>query len=391
MLSELRRHKSIIFILFIIYLLLTQTTIIGQGLIRFFPTVILLMIMFLGIPCCLGNLKSSKLSFLPWFLLYMTVNSLLTTSAYGNTFMTLLRSTYWISVYAIAWTIFRNMTFVSGDNKDNRKRDKRLFYLALLFGLFFLFIHSSSTIYIDEEGIGDNLVFYPLMLLPWLSTIQSKSLKWGALLLFFIIVIVSLKRSAFIVILSVLFLNFLFDFLYRKRFTFQKFLVCTLLLCSSYVVYISMYDRFDSMITRMEMMGEDGGNGRDYIYQNVWDRYLSGGFVSRCFGAGFDMVRHTDKSFRPVSAHNDFLEVLFDFGVVGLIFYLLIHLSLIKWTIRLFRARSQLAFPVLISYVCFLVMSMVSHLILYPTYFGLLVSFWAYAECRQRKPQYSLA
>ena len=89
-----------------------------------------------------------------------------------------------------------------------------------------------------------------------------------------------------------------------------------------------------------------------------------------------------------MSAHNDFLEVMYDFGLVGLLFYVLIHLSLIKWTIRLFRNGSPFAFPVLISYVCFFVMSMVSHLILYPTYFGLLTAFWAYAECKDRVLRY---
>ena len=387
--SALKVHKTHLFILFIIYLLLSQTTIIGQGLIRFLPTVILFIIMCLGIPCSFRNLRFSKLSFLTWFFLYMLVNSLLTTSAYGNFFTTYLRSTYWISVYAIAWTIFKSVSLASSDSLTNSKRDRNVFYLACLFCLLFLFLHSSSAVYVEEEGLGDNQVFYSLMLLPWVSTVQSKGLKWGALFLIFIVVVISLKRSAFIIILSVLFLNFIYDFLYRKKLSFQKILVCSLLLCFSYIVYVFIYDRFDSMITRMEMMGEDGGNGRDYIYQNVLDRYLSGGMASKCFGVGFDMVRHNDTSFHPVSAHNDFLEVLYDFGAIGFVFYILIHFSLIKWTFRLFRARSQLAFPVLISYVCFIVMSMVSHLILYPTYFGLLVSFWAYAECKDRELQYS--
>ena len=102
---------------------------------------------------------------------------------------------------------------------------------------------------------------------------------------------------------------------------------------------------------------------------------------------GFDTVKGKDITM-ALSAHNDFLEVLYDFGAIGFIFYVLIHLSLIKWTLRLFRARSELAFPVLISYVCFIVMSMVSHLILYPTYFGLLTAFWAYAECKDNELQY---
>lgn len=389
MMSALKVRRTHLFILFIIYLLLSQTTIVGQGLMRFFPTVILFIIMCLGIPCSFGNMRLSKLSFLTWFLLYIIVNSLLTTSAYGSFFTTLLRSTYWISVYAVAWTIFKSMSLLSRDSWTNRKRDRKVFYITCLFCLFFLFSYFSSAAYVEDECLGDNRVFYSLMLLPWVSTVQSKGLKWCSLFMIFIVVIISLKRSAFIIILLVLFLNFIYDFLYRKKFSIQKFLVCSLLLCSSYIVYVSLYDRFDSMITRMEMIEEDGGNGRDYIYQNVLDRYLSGGIASKCFGFGFDMVRHNDKSFHPVSAHNDFLEVLYDFGAIGFIFYIFLHFSLIKWGFLLFRARSRLAFPVLISYVCFFVMSMVSHLILYPTFFGILVSFWAYAECEDRELQYS--
>ena len=362
MMSALKGHRTILFVLFIIYLLLSQTTIIGQGLIRFLPMVFLFFIMCIGIPCSIRNLRFSRLSFLVWFLLYILANSLLTTSAYGSVFTTILRSTYWISIYAIAWTVFNNMSLTPDDNLSSR-RDRRMFYLACLFSLFFLFVHSSSIIFVEEEGLGDNKVFYSLMLLPWISMIQTKGLKWGALLLICIVVVMSVKRSAFIIMLIVLLLNFVYDFLYRTTSAGHRILIGFLLICSSYIVYVSIYDRFDNMMTRMEMIGEDGGNGRDYIYQNVWERYLSGGMTSKCFGAGFDMVRHTDNSFHPVSAHNDFLEVLYDFGAIGLIFYILIHLSLIKWVFRLLRARSQLAFPVLISYVCFVVMSLVSHLI----------------------------
>ena len=192
----------------------------------------------------------------------------------------------------------------------------------------------------------------------------------------------ALKRSAIIILIGATALVFYSDFLFRKRLLQSKVVFTALLVIMGlFTIFQYKADSITNVSQRFDLIKDDGGSGRDIIYMDVYNRYVNGTVFNQILGRGFDSVSGSDKTM-SLSAHNDFLEVLYDFGIIGFIFYLLIHLSLVKWILRLYRARNQLLFPVLVSYVCFIIMSMVSHLILYPTYFGLLIAFWAYAECK---------
>ena len=186
--------------------------------------------------------------------------------------------------------------------------------------------------------------------------------------------------------MSVLVILYFRDFLYKNN-NLKQWILGIVVIISCILVYQNFSSSLSDVSQRFEMIEDDGGNGREMIYKDVIERYASSDIVSQLFGKGYNSVTGTDKT-RALSAHNDFLEVLYDYGAIGFVFYLLIHLSLIKWAILLFRRKSPMAFPVLVSYVCFIVMSMVSHLIIYPTYFGLLTSFWAFAECKDRQISY---
>lgn len=80
------------------------------------------------------------------------------------------------------------------------------------------------------------------------------------------------------------------------------------------------------------------------------------------------------------SAHNDFLEVLYDYGIIGFIMFIYLHVRVAKTTYKLHKHRSSYFIPYMVSFIIFVVMSIVSHLIIYPTYFCCLVAFWAYIE-----------
>lgn len=92
-----------------------------------------------------------------------------------------------------------------------------------------------------------------------------------------------------------------------------------------------------------------------------------------------------------LSAHNDFLEVLFVTELIGLILYLLLHIYLIKRLFFLKRNKSELFLPYLASYITMFIMSMVSHLILYPTYFTFLATFWGAVEGQLYKKRFGVS
>lgn len=299
-------------------------------------------------------------------------------STEGSRLMTFLKSTYWCWVYFIAYTIFSYRSI------GEKHFDNVILMIVILFTVSFNYSHISRIVEFDL--IGDNAVFYPLLMLPWIACVSNTTKRWIMVAIVALCAITALKRSGIIILsISVLFLYYN-DFMYKKRLKAKTIIAAFFILIGVLAIYHYKADSISDINQRFSMLEEDGGSGRDDIYKDVIARYASADLVQQILGQGFDSVRgeSTDTTL-ALSAHNDFLEVMYDFGIVGLLFYVLIHLSLIKWTVRLFRSGSPLAFPLLISYICFFVMSMVSHLIIYPTYFGLLTAFWAYAEFRDRE------
>ena len=77
------------------------------------------------------------------------------------------------------------------------------------------------------------------------------------------------------------------------------------------------------------------------------------------FGHGFDAVEAN----LGQSAHNEYLEILYDFGIIGFLIFFLIILLLIKCYKQSFN-RPVFAFAL----VSMLVTMMFSHIIIYPTF-----------------------
>ena len=371
-------NKNIIIIFFVLYLLLSPTTLVSVGIMRFFPTLALILISIFGLISWSGSRSSRMNLIVTCFALFIVFNALVTESAYGNILITLIKSTYWIWLYFLSFVSFKN------ECPDSKKYQKSVALISLVMMSVFYISHRLHITEIGNEN-GDNVIFYSLMLIPWISLIHNIRLKWLIIVLLSLCVLLSLKRSSTIIMVCCVAIIYYSDFLHNKKLRVSTIFTGVLiaLLFAGVLYFVS--DKTAIVIQRFESIEDDGGSGRDEIYDDVYRRYISSTPDRQIIGHGFDAVRKDSSFFVPLSAHNDFLEVMYDFGIIGLLFYVLIHLSLIKWTIRLFRNGSPLAFPVLISYVCFFVMSMVSHLILYPTYFGLLTAFWAYAECKDRE------
>lgn len=372
----IRSFRKFLILLFIIYLTLASTPIVQAGFMRFFPTLCLLVIAFCGTCSFATGKKANMGTIVAFFSVYIIFCALIHTSVEGSKLITFLKSTYWCWVYFIAYTIFSYKSF------EDKRFDNVILMIVILFTLSFNYSHISSIVELDL--IGDNVVFYPLLMIPWIACVSNTTKRWIMVAIVALCAITALKRSGIIILsISVLFLYYN-DFMYKKRLKTKSIIAAFFILISILAIYHYKADSISDINQRFSMLEEDGGSGRDDIYKDVINRYVNSNLAQQIFGQGFDSVRGKDTAM-ALSAHNDFLEVMYDFGLVGLLLYVLIHLSLIKWTIRLFKAGSPLAFPVLISYVCFFVMSMVSHLILYPTYFGLLTAFWAYAECKDRE------
>jgi O-antigen ligase len=127
-------------------------------------------------------------------------------------------------------------------------------------------------------------------------------------------------------------------------------------------------------MSRFSSIAEDGGSGRSGIYREVLQIQAESDIWNWIIGNGYNTV--AQKTSQLLSAHNDWQEVLYDYGLVGLFIYITLHLLLVQKIRSLVQSKNEYAPVLAMSYVMFLLMSLTSHLIIYPTYFLYLVALW---------------
>ena len=109
------------------------------------------------------------------------------------------------------------------------------------------------------------------------------------------------------------------------------------------------------------------GSGRPEVFNDTIFRIIKSTPIDALIRHGFDTV--ILESPFGLSAHNDWLETLYDYGIGGFLLYLMLHFSLIKKSFILIRKKSVYAPSFTASYMLFLFKTLTLHLILYPTYF----------------------
>lgn len=234
--------------------------------------------------------------------------------------------------------------------------------------------------YMDLES--SNEIYYPLLFSPWLLMLKNEKVKFLCFVLLGIAVLYSTKRSALLayVLIAVPYYIQLGQRIFRTRF-FALFLLVFLAIGS-----VAVFDRIDSLMdnrltTRIENVGEDRGSGRLDIWNEVVKQQKCSSFTEWIFGHGHNSVQKYVIVFgKGFSAHNDYLQVLFDYGIFSLLLIFSFLFLLIKRLFRLYHTKSIYFIPYYASIVLFLVLTMVSHLIKYPTYFVFLTIFWGAIE-----------
>lgn len=181
--------------------------------------------------------------------------------------------------------------------------------------------------------------------------------------------LLSAKRTAFIVLVLAFSLPYMIRLLRSGRKNKLRTIVSLIVLL---LLIVYLYDyllvRFNiTIFERFQSISEDGGSGRLDIYSSVIEAFRNSGIMNKLLGHGYNGVFNYGVTY--TSAHNDFLEVLYDNGLIGLLLYLSFIVKLIITTIKLLKSGKEIACAVLSALMVFLCMSITSHLIIYPTYF----------------------
>ena len=107
-------------------------------------------------------------------------------------------------------------------------------------------------------------------------------------------------------------------------------------------------------------------------------RQFDSSILEWMFGHGYNSVM--DTVLWGLSSHCDYLEILYNYGIVAEILFIYFILILIKKAVRLVRVNSIYGNGYISSVVIFLVASLPSHMLTYSTYFLSICFFWGYME-----------
>ncbi len=231
-------------------------------------------------------------------------------------------------------------------------------------------------------------IYFSLGLFPFaLQLLKNSKVKTGVIVLELLAVFMVNKRTALISFAIALVVYLLIDACTKERSkigaTVKTILIATVGIVLFYRISRYIDDKYNMNIYyRLFRLAEDGGSGRSDIYERVWEGFQKSSFIEMVFGHGMNTA---GKIGGAGQAHNDFLEILYNYGILPFVSVVVFYLSLIVEGIRLVRRESPYAAAFAFSLIVGLFLAMFSYFTIYYTYVTCIMAFWGYAMAMEDK------
>ncbi len=204
------------------------------------------------------------------------------------------------------------------------------FFIMALPLLSYQFIVSIRTTQIVKmrDDVVDNSIYILIGLLPFAFFFNKKFLTLSSLLIIWFFMVESNKRAA-ILCGSIAILIFIYQviFISKYKYKIQAFIFPIIFLSvMSYATY-NIYSQNEFLSQRIDLMIDGDASGRDWIIGNHFDAwYTSNDIMTLIFGFGYN------SSFQITGnvAHNDWIDMLGSFGILGVTLYLFLWYYLIR-------------------------------------------------------------
>ena len=257
-----------------------------------------------------------------------------------------------------------------------------LVLFGIAFYMNFSFLSFIRIDYGEEIGIS-NLVYWCLCAVPFFFLIRNKWLMYLFLVATVIVILLTGKRSANICLFLML-ISFLLFF--RKRGGSTKNILFIIVGGTALFFIINNYLSYavEGVMDRMSNIEDSEGSGRIPLYKDVFKVIETNSIFDWLVGRGYGSISIT----KHTNAHNDALQMLFEYGLVGLVFYLFILWNAIKSTRVLYKYKSPFFMGYLVSLIIFVVLGMVSNLVVFNSYFAFICAYWGIAECEISQYKY---
>lgn len=210
-------------------------------------------------------------------------------------------------------------------------------WVFALFGVavFRFFDNQMSTIQvqllegIDSDEVTNNMGYLFVALIPSVALFRHKSfLQYGMMIFCMAFIVMGMKRGAIIVGVLLMLYFLYFNYRYHQSMSKTKVLFFSALIVIA-AVYIVQYmmETSDYFMARIAQTEEGGSSGRDAIYEHFWNHFKNEtDNVKFIFGNGANATLGIYINY----AHNDWLEIAINQGVLGLVAYAFYWLCFLK-------------------------------------------------------------
>lgn len=208
------------------------------------------------------------------------------------------------------------------------------FFLLILPVIIYRFFTNESNIllesYSDNPDVVNNLAYMFVSMLPFIFLIKKRRLISTFLMLIIIMFVIQGAKRGAIIAASIGLLMY-FYYMIKTIEKNQRILgyfgaAIVILLLSAFAYRTSMSDEF--MLNRMASILEGDSSDRNILYAAIFNSwYNSNNVLNLLFGYGLaGSLKLTGGGY----AHNDWLELLSNFGLTGILAYIFLFYSAVK-------------------------------------------------------------
>lgn len=230
--------------------------------------------------------------------------------------------------------------------------------------------------------------YYSLYMLPLVLVYPSKIGKTCLTIIVSLAVFSSVKRGGVLALALAMIAYIITNQLVSKQGKFKKIIIgfCVLTAFIAIFAYIgTMGD--NNIFERFESIQEDNGSGRTDVWAEAWRLITEQGIFTYFVGNGFNTVVHNSRY--VLSAHNDYLEAWFDFGLIGMLLYIISLCLLFKDIFECLKTKKEYAPAMSVLGALIIVLTMISHIAIY-YWFNVIVLCIAYFEGRYNREKRKL-
>ena len=264
---------------------------------------------------------------------------------------------FYFSTKIFFWVI-SSMTFYYVYKKEIINLDKIRLMLSS-----YIFIGSMLTILTmtNTDNHQTSNSYLLLWSIPMLLFLYNKKFPIVFFMLIISSIVITGKRGAIIALISLLIIFLLGAILspaYKLKRLIQITISSVIILCFGLLIF---YNNSEFLLNRFS---DTTGSGRTIMYKGLVNGIQDFTIDEFAFGKGIGSVgeynNHYFRSDRSISAHSDWLQLMFEFGFIGLLIMFAYQFLFIKNITYLFKKKSDLFMYYLLFYTVFFFVSIYS-------------------------------